>query len=97
LRRRAADDGKAIATITAITAIPGGSVGVWLTCGLGFATTLLAIVTSLLPPEHDAHPGLFFLKVGGGCCLLIGIGLGFYARGRGRVAATSVTSADANG
>jgi glutamate:GABA antiporter len=69
-----------------ITTVPGGTVGVWLTCGSGFAVTLLAIVTSFLPPEHETHPGLFYLKVGGGCFLLIGIGLVFYVRGKGRVA-----------
>jgi len=43
---------------------------------------LLAIVTSMMPPEHNGHPGLFFLKVVGGSCLIIAIGLMFYVRGR---------------
>jgi amino acid transporter len=87
LRRRAVGGDHVIATV------PGGTVGLWLTCGFGFAITLLAIVTSLLPPEHDTHPGLFFLKVGGGSCLLIGIGLAFYARGKGRLADEPATQA----
>ena len=62
--------------------IPGGIPGCWLTCGLGFATTLLAIVTSMLPPENGSSAVLFFLKVVGGCALFIGAGMVFYARGR---------------
>lgn len=68
--------------IGVIQAIPGRSVGCWLVCGSGFAVTLLALVTSFAPPSHDHHPGLFFLKVGGGCCVLVGVGLTFYLRGR---------------
>lgn len=61
--------------------VPGGAAGCWLVCGAGFAVTLLALVTSLAPPTHDQHPALFFLKVGGGCALLLGIGMVFYLRG----------------
>jgi len=76
LRRRAAGDS------TGITVVPGGAFGCWLVSGLGFSTTLLAIATSMVPPEHSGHPGLFFLKVVGGSCLIIAIGLMFYVRGR---------------
>jgi amino acid transporter len=76
LRRRATADTKGIMVV------PGGAVGCWLVSGLGFSTTLLAIVTSMMPPEHNGHPGLFFLKVVGGSCLIIAIGLMFYVRGR---------------
>lgn len=64
----------------ATIAIPGGTIGCWLTCGLGFVTTLLAIVTSMVPP-HGSSAGMFFLKVVVGCVLFIGIGLVFHARG----------------
>ena len=64
----------------ATIAIPGGTIGCWLTCGLGFATTLLAIVTSMVPPQGSSA-GMFFLKVVVGCVLFIGIGLIFHARG----------------
>ena len=67
-----------------INLIPGGSLGCWLVSALGFATTLLAIVTSIVPPDTSADRGLFLIKVGGGCVLIIGIGLAFYARGRYR-------------
>ena len=77
LRRRHIGDGEG-----AIKSIPGGHVGCWLVCGAGFAVTLLALITSFAPPARAHHPSLFFLKVGGGCCLMIGIGLVFYRRGR---------------
>ncbi|WHZ18597.1 MAG: hypothetical protein OJF55_000746 [Rhodanobacteraceae bacterium] len=77
LRRSRIGDGDGV-----IRAIPGGQAGCWLVCGVGFAITLLALVTSLAPPAHDRHPGLFFFKVGGGCALLLGIGMVFYLRGR---------------
>lgn len=76
LRQRAANDSRGI------TLVPGGALGCWLVSALGVSTTLLAIVTSMVPPEHSNHPGLFFLKVVGGSALLIGIGLMFYLRGR---------------
>jgi glutamate:GABA antiporter len=76
LRRRGPADTKGIMVV------PGGAVGCWLVRGLGFSTTLLAIVTSMMPPEHNSQPGLFFLKVVGGSCLIIAIGLMFYLRGR---------------
>ena len=66
----------------ATIAIPGGTPGCWLTCGLGFATTLLAVGTALLPPENGSSAVLFVLKVVVGCVLFIGIGLVFYARGK---------------
>lgn len=77
LRSRHVGDGEGV-----IKGIPGGTVGCWLVCGAGFAVTLLALITSFTPPAHDHHPGLFFLKVGGGCCLMIGIGLVFHWSGR---------------
>jgi glutamate:GABA antiporter len=52
----------------------------WLAGLSGFAVTTLAIVTSMIPPSDDPHPGLFLLKVIGGTAFLIGIGLLFYRR-----------------
>lgn len=84
LRQRAAghNDGIALA--------PGGTFGCWLISGCGFATTLLAIVTSMIPPEGGATM-LFLAKVVGGTVLLIGTGLVFYARGCHRRAAERQT------
>lgn len=76
LRRRAAGDD------AGVVLVPGGMFGCWLASILGFCTTLLAIGFAMVPPENTANPVLFFLKVGGGCLLLIGIGLAFYMRGR---------------
>jgi amino acid transporter len=75
LRHRAA--GKNDAMIL----IPGGTIACLLVGGLGFATTLLAMVTSMFPPEGTADPVMFLVKVIGGCALLIGVGLLFYWRG----------------
>ena len=55
-------------------------VGAWLAATLGFATALLAVVTSLIPPAGSAHPAWFMAKVIGGTLLMIGVGLGFYVR-----------------
>ena len=64
--------------------IPGGALARWLACGLGFCTTLLAIVTSVIPPDDSPNPRLFVIKVVGGCLLMIAVGLAFYWRGRAR-------------
>jgi len=63
--------------------IPGGAAGRWLACGPGFATTLLAIVTSIIPPADSPNPQLFVGKVVGGCLLMVGAGLIFFVRGGG--------------
>lgn len=77
LRRRAAGDD------AGVVLVPGGMFACWLAATLGFATTLLGIAFVMIPPQNSANPMLFFLKVGGGSLLLIGIGLVFYWRGRG--------------
>ncbi len=76
LRRRASGND------AGVVLVPGGALGCWLASILGFSTTVLAIGFAMVPPEHTANPTLFFLKVGGGCLLLIGIGLVFYVHGR---------------
>jgi amino acid transporter len=77
LRRRAAG------SHAGMTLIPGGACVCWLVSGIGFATTLLAIGTSLVPPEDSSNPRLFLLKTVGGCIVLIAAGLVFYCRGNG--------------
>lgn len=66
-----------------VTLVPGGIAGAWLVGGLGFSATLLSIVLALIPPEDSASPGLFIVKVGGGCLLFMIVGLAFYLRNRG--------------
>lgn len=65
-----------------VTLSPGGTLVCWVAGITGFATTALAIITSMIPPAGSASPGLFLLKVVGGSALLVGIGLLFYRRGR---------------
>ncbi len=62
-----------------------GNLRCWLAGAVGFATTLLGIIFSMVPPANDPNPRLFLLKVAGGCLLLLGIGLAFYWRGRSTV------------
>jgi amino acid transporter len=78
LRRRAAghDEG--------INLSPGGSLGSWVAGLTGFTITLMAIVTSMIPPA-GSDPALFLFKVVGGSALLIGIGLIFYRHGQRRI------------
>jgi glutamate:GABA antiporter len=64
--------------------LPLGMMVCWVTGLTGFAVTLLAIVTSMIPPEGDKHPGLFLLKVLGGSAVLICTGLTFYRNRRSR-------------
>ena len=77
LRRKAAGND------AGIRLVPGGTSGVWLCSGLGFAATLLSVVLALIPPAEAANPRLFVMKVGGGCLLFIVAGLVFYLRNRG--------------
>ncbi len=78
LRRRA------VGNDARVSLIPGGAAACWLVSAVGFMTTLLAIVTSMIPPPDSQERGLFFLKVLGGCVVLIGTGLLFYQRGQNR-------------
>ncbi len=72
-----------------VTLSPGGPLICWLAGFSGFATTALAIVTSMIPPTGSTNPGLFVAKVVGGSALLIGVGLVFYRRGRLQIARTA--------
>lgn len=69
-----------------ITLSPGGALVCWVAGFTGFATTALAIVTSMIPPAGSTNPGLFVFKVVGGSVLLISVGLLFYRRGRRQIA-----------
>lgn len=65
-----------------VSLVPLGGIGPWLFGGLGFAATLLSVILALIPPAGSENPGLFVLKVGGGCLLFIVAGLVFYFRNR---------------
>ncbi|GLQ98085.1 APC family permease [Dyella mobilis] len=70
-----------------VNLVPLGNVGSWVAGLTGFAVTLLAIATAMIPPADDPHPALFLLKVIGGSGLLIGIGLMFYRQRHRRMQA----------
>lgn len=76
LRKRAAGNN------SGVNLVPGGTVGVWLFSGLGFAATLLSVVLAVIPPEGSENPQMFVLKVCGGALLFIVAGLVFYHRNK---------------
>ena len=62
--------------------IPGGLPVCCVVAGAGMATLVLGIAVAMVPPTGSISPWLFGLKVVGGCFIMIGVGLAFYARGR---------------
>ncbi len=57
--------------------VPGGFAGLALVSGLGFVSTLAAIVCAFVPPATgDAL--IFYAKLLGGCVLFLGLGLTLY-------------------
>jgi len=61
--------------------IPGGKLGVWLTCGIAFAVTFACIFFSLIPPGDVTNKVFFEVKVAGASIVAIALGLGLYFRG----------------
>jgi len=61
--------------------VPGGTLGVWIAGGLGFAVVLLGIVVSLVPPGDSANKFAFELKLLIGTVASILLGLVLYWRG----------------
>jgi amino acid transporter len=61
--------------------IPGGKAGVWVTCTLAFAVTLLSIMVSVLPPGDAADREIFLAKVVGTTVAMVALGLALYWRG----------------
>ena len=59
--------------------VPGGAAGSWIVNGVGFTTTLLAIILALVPPSDEAGKIGFFLKVFGGCTAFVVAGFLFDA------------------
>lgn len=76
LRRKAAGNN------AGISLVPGGTIGLWLCSGLGFAATLLSVALAVMPPAGSANPLLFVMKVGGGTLLFVVAGMVFYWRSR---------------
>jgi glutamate:GABA antiporter len=61
--------------------VPGGSAGVWICGGLGFAVVLLGILVSLVPPGDSSNKLGFELKLVGGTVASVLLGLVLYWRG----------------
>jgi amino acid transporter len=64
--------------------LPGGATAVVVFALVGLATTLGAIVLSLIPPESEPNKPLAVAKVLGTTALVLGSGVLVYARGRRR-------------
>ncbi len=72
--------------------IPCGKSGVWIVSILGFATVLIGIIVSLVPPGDSSDKLGFELRLVGGTLAAIALGLSLYWRGareksRGMIAA----------
>ena len=59
--------------------VPGGAAGSWLWNGLGFVTTIAAIVLALIPPADSKDPFGFFLQVAVGSFGFVVAGILLYA------------------
>jgi amino acid transporter len=78
----------AIAASPGAVPVPGGAAGSWIFNGIGFATTLLAIILALKPPADTKDPGPFFLKVFVGSFGFLAAGFVLYALAERRRAKT---------
>src|SRR5580698_808813 len=63
--------------------VPGGRMVAKLVAALGFITTTLTIVLSLIPQPDEPNKPLALLKIVGGCGALVLIGVGLYVAGNG--------------
>jgi len=64
--------------------VPGGKPVAIVLAGLGFATTAVSIMLSVIPPENEPNKGLAVVKVVGLCTLLVAIGTAIFWRGNSR-------------
>jgi amino acid transporter len=67
--------------------VPGGTVIAVLVASLGFLTTTVTIVLSLIPQPDEPNKGLAFVKVVGATTALVLLGVWIYAAGKRRSAA----------
>jgi amino acid transporter len=66
--------------------VPGGKTVAQLVAALGFLTTTLTIVLSLIPQPDEPNKPLALLKIVGGTGVLVLVGIGIYSAGRRRAA-----------
>jgi amino acid transporter len=64
--------------------VPGGSRVAMLVAALGFLTTLLTIIVSLIPQPDEPNKPLALCKIVGGCAALVLIGVWIYVEGKQR-------------
>jgi glutamate:GABA antiporter len=64
--------------------VPGGSTVAKLVAALGFVTTAVTIVLSLIPQPDEPNKPLALLKIVGGTGVLVLVGVGIYLAGRRR-------------
>ncbi len=64
--------------------VPGGKPAAIVLASLGFATTSVSIMLSVIPPENEPNKGLAVVKVVGLCTLLVAIGTAIFWRGNSR-------------
>lgn len=67
-----------------IMRVPGGKPVAILLGALGFATSLISILLAAMPPDGEANPGRYVLKVVGLSVLLVVAGAGTYALGNAK-------------
>ena len=65
--------------------VPGGRRMAYAVACVGFTTTSVAIVLSLIPPPEETRKFLAASKVIGSAVLLVGVGLAVYWAGRGKI------------
>ena len=65
--------------------VPGGRRMAYVVACVGFTTTSIAIVLSLIPPPEETRKFLAASKVIGSAVLLVGVGLAVYWAGRGKI------------
>ncbi|MGB7822845.1 MAG: APC family permease [Candidatus Sulfotelmatobacter sp.] len=71
---------------TGVIRVPGGSTVAKLVATLGFLTTLLTIILSLIPQPDEPNKPLALFKIVGGTGALVLLGVGIYLAGKRRAA-----------
>jgi amino acid transporter len=74
-----------------VVRVPGGSTVAKLVAKLGFATTTLTIVLSLIPQPDEPNKPLALLKIVGGTAVLLLLGVWIYKAGKHRTVPEQMT------
>ena len=68
--------------------VPGGKMGAIFVPAVGFTTTALTIILSLIPPPGETNKPLALLKIVGGTAIFILLGVWIYSAGKRRASRT---------